>query len=238
MRNTIFALAGLVGAIGIMGCGIQGTGGGDEPEVAPAFPEGTGQPSPAQVAYPAGPYGVGINSVVANYKFVGYPNSLKVNDVMNEIQLAAFYNPTGEGVYPEGSTVGEAGTPLPKALLIVVSAVWCGPCNFEADETLPKLYLEYKPLGGEFFLTLADGPTAGKAATSKSLYNWTKKYAVDYPSTIDPTYKLGALFEADAYPANMIIDTRTMKIVEVISGAPEEGGSFWKTYEKVLAGTN
>ena len=47
--------------------------------------------------------------------------------------------------------------------------------------------------------------------------------------------KLAALFQADAFPANMIIDLKTMKIVDVIAGVPEEGGAFWKAYEKLLA---
>lgn len=239
MRHAIF---GLLGVFALVGCNISGTGGGDtDPDgdgddvKVPAFPEGTGQEKQAQAAYPAGPYGIGKGSVVANYKFIGFPNSLKDNVAMKEIQLAEFYNPTGDGVYAEGSVM-EVGAPKPKALLIDVASVWCGPCNYEADQVLPVEYAKYKPEGGEFLLQLADGATPGKAATSKSLFNWDKKYEVDYPSAIDPTYKLGALFEADAFPANMIIDTRTMKIVEVISGVPD--AAFWKKFEKVLAGTN
>jgi len=247
MRQTIFAL---LGAIALMGCGAKGTGGGDgdgdgkddgkddgKENLAPAFPEGTGQQAANAKAYPAGPYGVGKGSTIANYKFVGYANAMKVNNALQGIELADFYNPTGTDVFAEGS-VYDVGSPKPKAILIDVASVWCGPCNFEADKILPGLYAEYHPKGGEFLLQLADGPTPGKAATSKSLYNWTSQYDVNYPATIDPTYKLGALFDAAAYPSNFIIDARTMKIVEVIAGAPQEGGPFWKLYEKVLAGTN
>ena len=77
----------------------------------------------------------------------------------------------------------------------------------EAKTELPPRYAKYKPCGGEFLLQLADGPTVGTPATETNLRNWTKKYAVDFPATIDPSYKLGALFQADAYPANIIIDT-------------------------------
>lgn len=229
MRNTIFAL---LGVIALVGCGTTNE---PEPEIAPAFPEGTGQQPHNAKAYPAGPYGVGKGSIVENYKFVGYVNSVVDNVNLREIEMAEFYNPTGDGVFEEGS-VFPVGTPKPKALLIPVTAVWCGPCNYEAEAVLPELYLKYKPMGGEFFANLADGATPGKAATQKSLFNWANKYDVDYPIVIDPAYKLGALFEADAFPANMIIDPRTMKIVEVISGVAEEGGPFWQTYEKVLNG--
>lgn len=242
MRISIFAL---LGAIALMGCGAKGTGGGDnsgdnggdDGQLAPAFPEGTGQQAASTKPYPEGPYGVGKGTVIANYKFVGYANALKVNNALQQVELAAFYNPTGDGKFEEG-TVFEVGAAKPKALLIDVASVWCGPCNYEAGNVLPALYKKYKPMGGEFLGQLADGATPGIAATTKSLYNWTTKYKVDYPDVIDPTYKLGALFAADAFPQNFIIDTRTMKIVEIIAGAPEAGGSFWKTYEKVLAGTN
>jgi hypothetical protein len=239
MRLSTLALSGaIVGAMALLGCnGTSGSGGGDSGDgtLAPAFPEGTGQQAHGAKAYPAGPYGVGKGSIVANYKFVGYANAQKINNALQGIELADFYNPTGDGKYEEGSVM-EVGAPKPKVILIDVASVWCGPCNYEADVVLGPLYEKYKPLGGEFLLQLADGPTPGKAATTKSLFNWTTKYKVNYPATIDPTYKLSALFDQDAFPANMIINTRTMEIVEVIAGAPEPGSSFWKTYEKVLNG--
>ena len=236
MRQTIFAL---LGAMALIGCnGTSGSGGGDSGDgtLAPAFPEGTGQQAHGAKAYPAGPYGIGKGSVIANYKFIGYANAMKINNALQEIELADFYNPTGDGKYEEG-TVFEVGAAKPKVILIDVASVWCGPCNYEAANVLPGLYEKYKPLGGEFILNLADGATPGKAATQKNLYNWTTKYDVNYPSVIDPTYKLSALFDQDAFPTNMIVDTKTMTIVTVIAGAPEPGSSFWKTYEKVIAGT-
>lgn len=233
MRHTIFAV---LGAMALIGCGnTSGSGGGDDGALAPEFPDGTGQQAHGAKAYPAGPYGIGKGSIIANYKFVGYANAMKINNALQSIELADFYNPTGDGVYEEGS-VFEVGAPKPKVILIDVASVWCGPCNYEADQVLPGLYAKYKPQGGEFLLNLADGATPGKAATSKNLFNWTTKYDVDYPAVIDPTYKLSALFDQDAFPTNMIIDTKTMTIVTVYAGAPEPGGSFWKTFEKTLNG--
>ena len=232
MRHTIFAV---LGAMALIGCnGSTGEGGGDD-ALAPAFPDGTGQQAHGAKAYPSGPYGIGKGSVIANYKFLGYPNAMKGTANLQPIELADFYNPTGDAVYEAGS-VYEVGAKKPKVLLIDVASVWCGPCNYEAANVLPGLYLKYKPLGGEFLSNIADGATPGKPATQKNLYNWTTKYDVDYPSVIDPTYKLSALFDQDAFPTNMIIDTKTMTIVMVIAGAPEPGGTFWKAYEKVLNG--
>ena len=231
---TVFLAAALFAA----GCGSSGTGGGDDPEVnepdplpAPDFPANSGQAANGQVAYPAGPYGIGQGSIIANYEFMGFPNPMANNTELVRIQLADFYNPTGTDVYPEGSPYG-AGTPKPKALLIDVASVWCGPCNEEAKSVLPGKHAELKPLGGEFLLQLADGPYSGTAATEKNLTNWTSKYDSGYPSAIDPTYKLAALFDSNAFPANMIINTRTMEIETVISGVPSD--AFWTKFEKVL----
>ena len=203
----------------------------DQPE---PFPQGTGQSANPTVEYPKGPFGVNKGSVIQNFKFMGFPNSLTNSKDLATVQMSDFYNPTGDGKFGKGAAFPE-GQAKPKALLIDVSSVWCGPCNYEAANVLPGLYAKYKPLGGEFLLQLADGPTPGSPANSKHLFNWTKKYKVDYPATIDPSYKLSALFQADAFPANMIIDTKTMKIVDVIAGVAEEGGSFWQAYEKLLA---
>jgi hypothetical protein len=215
-------------ASGLLGCA-------GEDEAAPPFPEGGGQVAADAAAFPAGPYGISIGSTIANYKFIGFANAMVLSNQMQEIKLSDFYNPTGTEMFSADSPYG-ANTAKPKALLIDVSSVWCGPCNYEAANVLPGKYAQYNPMGGEFLLQLADGPTPGKAADSSHLYDWTSSYNVDYPAAIDPTYKLGALFEADAFPANMIIRTSDMKIVEVIAGAPEANSSFWTIFEDVLAG--
>ncbi|WP_437981799.1 TlpA disulfide reductase family protein [Sorangium sp. So ce117] len=217
----------VVAALGLAGCAEE------DPIPAPPFPEGTGQAANAR--YPAGPYGVSLNRVIANYQFVGYANAAEHNDTMQPIQLADFYNPTGTEVFPEGSLYG-AGEPKPKVLLIDVSSVWCGPCKIEAESVLPELYKKYQPQGGEFLVQLADGRTPGEAAVPNDLYRWTTRYDVQYPSAIDPSYKLGALFQADAFPANMIVRTQDMTIMEIVAGVPEENSNFWRTFEKIMNG--
>ncbi|KYF73492.1 thioredoxin family protein [Sorangium cellulosum] len=173
--------------------------------------------------------------MIANYQFVGYANAYANNDTMQPIQLADFYNPTGTEVFPEGSQYG-AGEPKPKVLLIDVSSVWCGPCKIEAESVLPGLYEKYQPLGGEFLMQLADGRNPGEPAVALDLRRWTTQYDVKYPSAIDPSYKLGALFQADAFPANMLVRTQDMTIIEVVSGVPAEDSNFWRTFEQIMNG--
>jgi len=241
----------LLGALGL-GCGGMETGAGDTsnpmptgttPTPAPAFPEGSGQAAKPAIAYPAGPYGINVGSVAPNFEWLGFQNASVKNDAMQVIHLSDFYNPHhGDPSYVPTDAAHDdrlyqvdlygVGTPKPNVLLVDIGSVWCPPCNAEAKTTLPPLRAKYKPLGGEFLLQLGDSATQGKPATQKDLFNWTKKYKVDFPSTIDPDYKLGELFPANAWPANLMIDTRTMKIVRAVAGVPDP--SFWAKYETLL----
>ena len=226
MRNTWDWrwTATMLVALGLFGCGEAA------PEVAPTptFPNGTGQPErgSSAVQYVAGPYGMGANSTIPNLEFIGFPNAALDNKAMRPIQLADFYNPTGTEVYPDGS-IYTPGAPKPKALVIDVASVWCFPCNEAADTILPPKYLQYKPLGGEFLLILADGQTSGVPAVPSELYQWDLKYDVDYPSVIDP----GTKVLVDGYPTSFIVRTKDMRIVRI--GAPDD--AFWMKFEQVLA---
>lgn len=239
-RELLIGLA-LVAALALsaLGCNEDGANGSDLPP--PDRPLAA-----TVVVYPAGPYGVHPGDVIAGFSFQGYASPVKSSAKLTAIGLADFYNPHADDpsyapkdpaqddrLFPNESPYG-AGKPKPKALAIDIGAIWCGPCNYEAKTELPPRYLKYRPLGGEFLFQLADGATQGKAATEKDLLNWTKKYKVDYPSTIDVDKQLAALFDANSYPANMIINLRTMRIVAVVAGVPDE--AFWATYEATIAG--
>ncbi len=60
---------------------------------------------------------------------------------------------------------------------------------------------------------------------------WADGYDIDYPLVIDPE----ALFEPTmdtvyaAFPTNILVDTRTMTIVDVVAGVPET--AFWNKYD-------
>ncbi len=197
------------------------------------FAPGQGQdPNASGVPYPSGPYGVEIGSVIGNYAFRGMVNPA-VDTTFVELQLADFYNPTGQGSFAAESVYGER--PKPLALWINISAVWCGPCQFESEEILPEEHARFAPQGAELMVLLADGATVGKPATENNLLTWTSSYGTAWPAVIDPTYKLASLFQSSAYPINIVIDTMTMQIAAVGTGLPTEESAFFVALEDVLA---
>jgi hypothetical protein len=219
----------------------------DDDRPAPPFPPESGQAvMPQGVDYPAGPYGFAIGSVLANYEFVGYVDP--VNQIAQAaprqlIQLADFYNPHGDGVYGPGTPFTE-GSPKPLALLIDMSARWCTVCRDEAKTVLPPKITKYRfnavdnPNGrGEFMTDLAESITQGKPASYADADSWGKTYKMDVPLVVDPEYQFEPtmILGQAAWPANFIVDTRTMTIVEIWPGAPSF--SFWTTFDSVLDGT-
>ncbi len=237
------ALAPLAAALAL--CALAGCSSPSD-VIAPEFAEGQGQAKAGTTVYPTGPYGIGVGSVIENYEFRGFPNSMVARDpnALDTIRLGDFFNPHADAtdyapvdaahddrLYPPGSPWGE-GTPKPRVILIDVASVWCGPCNDEAKTLLPPRHASYKPCGGEFLLQLADGPTPGTAALPTNLVAWTKKYSVDFPAAIDPSSKLSALFDSDAFPSNLIVDTRTMTVVKARAGEPD--AAFWTLFESKL----
>jgi hypothetical protein len=200
-------------------------------QAAPSFDGDGGQTANTGVDYPS-PTGTGIGSAVPNYQFLGFPRPNVDKSTLRQMQLADFYNPTGVAVWPEGSPYG-AGTAKPKALAIVLAAVWCGPCNEEAATSLPARHAMYAP-GGELLLGLGETATPGDPATFDDLVAWTSKYQLDYSAVLDPSHFINNVVGIDAYPGNMIVRTRDMKIVTWIAGVPDD--SYWQVYENVLAG--
>lgn len=183
--------------------------------------------------YPEGAKGTQVGTVVANFEFRGYVNA---RDGLGEgfrstITLGDFYNPDGDGVYGPDE-LREEGTTKPTALFINVSAVWCAPCKEEAQTTLPEAYTKLNPEGMELLMVLADSEAVGSPADFSDLDNWCTAFDVFYPAVVDPAQHLGALFDQSQYPANLIIDTRTMTIVEVVAGIP--GTAFFDKMAQVL----
>jgi hypothetical protein len=210
--------------------------------------QGIDQPPPCpECAAASGTVGQG--AILPDFSFQGFVDDGNVqHKSLSTIALWDFYNPhAGDPTYqpadpkdddrlfPPGSQYNPdplTQTSKPTALLLDIASVWCGPCNEEARNTLNGLYAKYKPCGGEFVFQLAEGSAPGVAVTETTLEAWVSMYHVTYPATFDPAKQLFPLYSADSFPDSAIVDTRTMLVVDVISGVPDT--TFWSKYESLL----
>lgn len=210
----------------------------DEPKKAKVMTEGSGQealpPEFTEVEYPASSeWGFAIGEVIPNMKFLGHASFVDESLVgFQVLHLSDFYNPTDNELYPEGSPW--QGQPKPKALNVIISSLWCSACRKEAKEVLPGKYEELAPLGGQFMTVLIDGGKPGVVANLKDLDSWANQYQCEYSVVIDPAEKVMPFFEP-AFPGNLLIRTKDMRIIDRATGVPP--ASFWTTFKAVLDGT-
>ena len=105
-------------------------------------------------------------------------------------------------------------------MAINASAVWCSVCRSEyVDMKTKGTYAEYHAKGMELLGTLFED-NAYYPAQPTDLHNWgsVSNHAVAFPLVLDPGFKMGAYFDSDATPLNMLIDVRTMTIVSITMG--------------------
>lgn len=181
------------------------------PNKTPSELEGYAQanaaPGYVPFEYPPAPYGLTKGSVIENLTFLGWSQPAAVAYNLQStapLQLADFYDPRGE-----------KGIEL---LLINAVAVWCGVCRNEyADLLSNDLYAQLKPRGVEM-LGLLFEDNNGEPARYADLVNWGSNYSVAFPFALDPAFKTGVYFDRSATPMNMLVDARTMEVLEVITG--------------------
>jgi hypothetical protein len=136
------------------------------------------------------------------------------------------------------------GQPKPLAMVIDMSARWCSVCQDEAKNVLPPKIKKYRfdpvdnPDGrGEFMTDLPEGLHQGVPATYSDADKWGKGFKLDVPLVVDPEYQFEPtmILGQAAWPANFIVDTRTMTIVLIWPGSPN--AAFWTKFDQVIAGT-
>lgn len=227
------------------GGGSGGGGGGDETSAGGAGSTTTGAATtgtaglevpggaglPAKAPYPAGPYGIGINSTVQDFRFVGYTRPSEDRADLELVSLSDFYNPTGAEVFPDDGRAW-AGKPKPKAIAVSVAAYWCAPCRQEWQFDVPEQQAELGPLGGEFLLLLSDGNDGGVPPVLTELDAWVSTYEVTAPSAMDPTLDFQSVWSSDAFPQNILIRTSDMRIMAKAGGVPTQ--SYWDQMRNIL----
>ncbi len=188
---------------------------------ASALPSGTANYQKQD--YPAGPYGTGLHSTLENFSFLGWHDPKAANyDVgkLEQVSLGEYYNPDGRSNL--------------KLIWINASAVWCGVCRAEMEDIKNNgVHAAFAPKGVQLLVTLFEDNKSGPAKPS-DLRNWglAPEHAIDYPLVLDPGFKLGAFFNSDATPLNMLVDAKTMKVLDATMGYSTD---YWQRVDRLLA---
>lgn len=209
-----------------------------------------GDPAFQAAPYPEGPFGTQVDSVMENLEFLGWTAPVDRGfDVtqFEKIKLSDYYDPDGSKGF--------------KVIMINSSAGWCSVCRAEykgsygtcagtfktctsnancsggatcEKKSMQAHYEELAPQGVVFLGTLfEDSSNPPKPAKPIDLQKWTDSYDVNFPMGLDPGFKLGAFFTADATPMNLVIDARTMRVIGKVLG-----GDVGKVFRYIDDGLN
>lgn len=175
---------------------------------------------PNDVAYPSGDQGYDVGNVIPNVAFLGYEHldptteiDTKAEDI-GRVRFSDFYDPTGE----RGLTY----------LYVSLQYVWCGPSNEQDDFTNGANWTganpgynyasQYASAGVRFVTLLADGPTYYVDATVNDLMLWVDHHKARVSEAILPHDELALNILGAVAPYNVIVDLRTMRVVDVEVG--------------------
>ena len=153
--------------------------------------------------YPCAPYGTNADDVMTNLSFVGRSDTngdgtITSKDDAGTIALSKFYQDKNV-----------------RALIVSASAQWCSPCRAEQPE-LQALHEEHAGKVGilEAMVQKLDG-TPSVLATADV---WRDEFGLTFDVVIDPSNVLAPYYDISAFPMNMVVDPRTMKIVYQSNG--------------------
>jgi hypothetical protein len=149
--------------------------------------------------YPTGPYGTEKNQVLANASFIGRRGGL---DTPREtFDLESF-----------------RADKTKRYLIFNVAAGWCSPCKSEAIEFQDRVVPKYAPRGVAFLSVILQD-SSRRPATDSNVDSWITAHHLTFPTVRDPAGFVNTIFNPDTMPLNMIIDLKTMMILEKIVGA-------------------
>lgn len=114
-----------------------------------------------------------------------------------------------------------------KVLHLQVAATWCSICSSELEATV-SIAEPLKERGVVFLEVIVSGATAGKGPALSEVDAWIDRHKTNFPTGIDvAARRLGGLgVNGAAMPHDILIDTRTMEILDSSVGAPVDVGKY------------
>jgi hypothetical protein len=189
----------------VLAAALAGGCGSNRPEIPPELlANGGGETR----EYPEGPYGSEPGQLAANAEFRGFrrPLAAKLEEsALEDLSLDRFYDPDGYRY---------------ELILLNSAALWCSVC-IEEHRSLPEQYADFEARGFVVLSALFQDQR-GDPADFDDLRAWIQTFDVPFPMVLDPDYQLGVYASAETAPLNLLIDARTMRIVEKFVGDQRE----------------
>jgi hypothetical protein len=165
--------------------------------------EGGSQEASVQCTYPSGPYGIAMGSVIyPAYTWKGY---LPGSTTLSTIRSRDLYDCDGsKGI---------------NAILFDSAALWCGPCQMEAQDQSSLVQTGGKWLQeGVAWVTLVIQDSNMNPATTANALAWRNEFKLQQAYVFaDPAWDFSHPGQ-NGLPTNVLVDPRTMKVVGVIEG--------------------
>lgn len=182
--------------------------------------------SGAALGYPAPPYGTRVGDTVQNLCFVGWRDPKAAGfdtNATGPICIDEYYDPTGT---------------RNKLLLIESCAVWCVACRVEynGSSDRPSLsdHLASRESKGFRVMGTIFQDSAAKPATTADAASWAQTFDLSFPFAVDEDHlQLGLFSPSTIAPFNMLVDTRSMKIVLELPG--DEPATLFQAVDDFLA---
>jgi hypothetical protein len=117
-----------------------------------------------------------------------------------------------------------------KVLHLQIAATWCAICSSEVSATVP-VTAQMREEGAVFLEIIVSGPAAGKGPALEEVDDWVTKHGTNFTTAIDVrARRLGVLgVDPSLMPHDVLIDTRTMEILDSSVGAPVDIVKYVRT---------
>ena len=123
-----------------------------------------------------------------------------------------------------------------KVLHIEVSAVWCTICSSVTNATV-KVKDELAKEGVVFLEVMTAGSRPGAGPSLGEVDDWVTRHQSNLTTGIDVSCRrLGSIgVDPGVRPWDIVVDTRTMEILESSGGSPIDVATYDRSYLKVVA---
>ena len=123
-----------------------------------------------------------------------------------------------------------------KVLHIEVSAVWCTICSSVTSETV-KIKEQLGTEGVIYLEVMTAGSRAGAGPSLGEVDDWLTRHQSNITTAIDVSARRMASIGVDpgVRPWDIVVDTRTMEILESSGGSPIDVATYDRSYLKVVA---